>query len=287
MMDTYVDNGEMAPLILFYSGPATWNFVNLLSGFYGTGYTPSFFSDGDSEQIGWTPSACINAINSSLADPSYLAIDASIAGDATSGTVYYNITAEQDLEAVGMIRLISVLVESDVPAGAGWGGYTGQTMRWLPRMSPIGVTGVALSFEGPYPQTISVQGEYTIDSGWDFANMGLVTFVIDYSDKSVFNASYYPDLGDILGIEDAGWGSSCDPVLTVGPNPSNGSFEISAILSGNNTGTVEVFNLAGRIIASGSVAEMQNVSVDESGIYLVRLSTSDGMSVSKSVAVIR
>ncbi len=215
MMDTYIDNGELAPLILFYNGPANWNFVNLLSGFYGTGYTPSFFSDGDFEQAGWTQSACINAINSSLAEPSYLSIDASTAGDATSGTVFYNITAEQDLASGGMIRLISVLVESNVQATAGWGGYTGQTMRWLPRMSPIGVTGVQLEFDGPYPQTISLQGEYTIDSGWDYENMGLVTFVIDYSDKSVFNASYYPDLGDILGIE----GTEFDLSLSVALQP--------------------------------------------------------------------
>ncbi len=283
MMDTYIDNGELAPLILFYNGPANWNFINLISSFYGTGYTPSLFSDGNFAQAGWNQTACINAINSSLAEPSYLSIDASTAGDATSGTVFYNITAEQDLASVGMVRLISVLVESDVEGGAGWGGYSSQTMRWLPRMSPVGVTGVQLEFEGPYPQTISLQGEYTIDSDWDYDNMGLVTFVIDYSDKSVFNASYYQSLSDILGIE----GSELDLNLSVGPNPSTGNFSVNAVLPGNSTGTVEVFNIAGRMVASGSVNEMQSVSVDESGLYLVRLSTSDGMSTTESVAVIR
>lgn len=282
-MQTFVNSGDMAPLILFYDGPAHWNFANLMSSFYGTGSTPSFFCNGSFEQTGWNQSACQNAINNALATPAYLGVDCSIAGDATSGTVFYNFTAEQDLQSNGMIRVLSVITESDIYAASGWYYYNGKTLDWIPRMAPLGVLGIEIEFEGPYPQTISVQGEYNIEAGWDFENMGLLTFVIDYSDKSVFNASFDSDLGSIMGIED----TTPDMFLSVGPNPSMGTINISAVLPGNSTGTIEVFNLAGRMVASGSTSEMRNVTVEESGIYLVRLSTPDGMSVTESVAVIR
>jgi hypothetical protein len=282
MMQSYVDAGDMAPLVLFYSGPATWNFVNLLSGFYGTGYTPSFFCDGVFESVGWNQSACQNAINERLTTPSYLDINATMGGDETSGVVYYNITAEQDLEAVGMIRILSVLVETDVYAASGWGGYNGQTIHWLPRMSPLGTTGVELEYTGPYPQTISLQGEYTINPSWNYENLGLLTFVVDYSDKTVFNASYYQDLGSIMGIE----GSASNVQLTVGPNPSNGSFSVFCSLPDGVTGSVDVFDVAGRCVESAASSQ-SNFSVAEAGLYFVRLNTNTGESITRSIVVTR
>jgi len=282
MMQPYVDSGDMAPLMLFYSGPATWNFVNLLSGFYGTGYTPSFFCDGVFENIGWNQGACQNAINARLTTPSYLDIDATIGGDETSGVVYYNITAEQDLESVGMVRLISVLVETDVAATTGWGGYNGQTIHWLPRMAPLGTTGVQLEYAGPYPQTISLQGEYTIDPAWNFDNMGLLTFAIDYSDKTVFNASYYQSLATIMGIE----GDVPNLQFSVGPNPSTGSFSVTCALPDGVKASVDVFDVSGRCIESASSSRTA-FSVQETGLYFVRLSTDNGESITRSIVVAR
>lgn len=281
-MQSYVNTGEMAPLTLFYNGPAHWNFTNLLSSYYGTGYTPSFFCDGVWENIGWNQSACENAVNSRLNAPSYLDIDVSIGGDETSGVVYYNVTAEEDLQAGGMVRLISVLFENDVQANSSWGVYNGKTLNWIPRMSPLGVTGVTLEFTGPYPQTVTAMGEYIIDAGWEFENMGIITYVFDYSNKEVFNACYEEDLNSIMGIESG----AADLSMNVGPNPSNGYFSALCSLPEGTEGTVEVFDVTGRLIASASSSNADFL-VQESGLYLVRLTSSQGETLTRSIAVTR
>ena len=281
-MQSYVNSGDMAPMTLFYNGPAHWNFTNLMSSFYGTGYTPSFFCDGVWENIGWDQAACEAAINSRLNVPSILDIDVSVGGDATSGVVYYNITAEEDLQAGGLVRILSALVESDISANSSWGGYNGQTIHWIPRISPLGNAGITLNFEGPYPQTISVQGEYTIDPSWDFENMGIVVFVMDYEDKEVFNAYYEVDLNSIMGIESGAEALS----MTVGPNPSSGQFSALCSIPDGGTGTVEVFDLSGRTVAAAP-SSSADFSVDRSGLYLVRLTSPQGGSITRSVAVTR
>lgn len=281
-MQSYVDSGDMAPLTLFYNGPAHWNFSNLMSSYYGTGYTPSFFCDGVWENIGWNQSASQNAINNRLNVPSSLDINVSVGGDANSGVVYYNITAEEDLQAGGMVRLISVLFENDVYANSSWGVYNGKTLNWIPRIAPLGVTGVALDFTGPYPQTLTALGEYTIDSGWEFSNMGIITFVMDYSNKEIFNAYYEDDLNTIMGIESG----PAAPGMTVGPNPSTGNFSVICSLPEGQSGTIEVFDVTGRMVGEASAFDA-DFSVEEAGLYLVRLTTGEGISVTESVAVIR
>jgi hypothetical protein len=281
-MQSYVNSGDMAPLTLFYNGPAHWNFTNLMSSYYGTGYTPSFFCDGVWENIGWNQTLCENAINARLAEPAVLDISVSIGGDETSGVVYYNITAEEDLQAGGMVRLISVLFENDILANSSWGVYNGKTLNWIPRMSPIGVTGVSLDFTGPYPQTVTAMGEYTIDPGWDFENMGIITYVFDYSSKEIFNADYEEDLNSIMGIESGAEALS----MTVGPNPSSGQFSALCSAPGGGQGTVEVFDLSGRTVASAP-SSSADFSVDRSGLYLVRFTSSQGESITRSVAVTR
>ncbi|MFO8183073.1 MAG: T9SS type A sorting domain-containing protein [Candidatus Aegiribacteria sp.] len=282
MMDTYVDAGEMAPLIVFYNGPGATGFGNIMINYYGTGYTPSFFCDGVWQNIGWSQSACETAIDNRLAVPSYLDIEITVGGDENSGVVYYNIIAEQDLQSGSLIRLLSTLVESDFTANSTWGGYNGQTMYWIPRMAPLGNAGITLEFEGPYPDTISVQGEYTIDPGWNFDNMGIVAFVMEYSTKEVYNAFYADDLGSIMGMEEA----ETERGMTVGPNPSSGFFSATCSLPEGVSGTVEVFDLSGRKILSAPAADAQ-FSIDESGLYFVRLTTSDGTAVTRSIAVTR
>ena len=134
MLQSYVDTGNIAPLILFYSGPGGSGFNNIMINYYGTGYTPSFFCDGVWDKIGWNQSQSETTINSRLAEPAYVDIDVSVGGDATAGVVYYNITAEQNLQAGSLIRVLSVLVESDIYAASGWGVYTGKTLHWVPAL---------------------------------------------------------------------------------------------------------------------------------------------------------
>ncbi len=272
----------MAPLMVFYNGPGSSTFGNIIINYYGTGYTPSFFCDGVWSDVGWDQTACENAIDARLAEPSYLDIDITVGGDENAGVVYYNITAEQDLQAGGLIRLLSAVVESDITADGSWGNYNGQTVHWIPRLAPVGNAGITLDFTGPYPQTISVQGEYTIDPDWDFENMGIVAFVMDYEGKEVFNAFYSEDLGSILGIE-----SGSDAIsMTIGPNPSTGNFSVAASLPDGVNGTVDVFDITGRVVGSAS-SDSAEFSVEEAGLYLVRLSSPAGDSITKSIIVIR
>ncbi len=93
--------------MVFYNGPGSSTFGNIIINYYGTGYTPSFFCDGVWSDVGWDQTACENAIDARLAEPSYLDIDITVGGDENAGVVYYNITAEQDLQAGGLIRLLS------------------------------------------------------------------------------------------------------------------------------------------------------------------------------------
>ncbi|MBN2586466.1 MAG: T9SS type A sorting domain-containing protein [Candidatus Fermentibacteraceae bacterium] len=282
MMNTYVTAGDMAPVIVFYNGPGASGFGNLLIGYYGTGYTPSFFCDGVWERIGWSQSACQSAINSQLAVPSYVDIDVTIGGDDSSGVVYYNIIAERDLQPGTFVRLLSAFVESGIVANSSWGGYNGQTVNWIPRLAPLGNSGITLDFQGPYPETLSVQGQYTINPAWNFDNIGIVTFVIDYSDKEVYNAFYAEDLGSIMGIE------SAEPELemTVGPNPCGGAFSVSCNIPDGVTGRLDVFDLSGRMVLS-SESSLAGFVIEQSGLYFVRLTTSEGTVVTRSVAVTR
>ncbi len=282
MMNSYVIAGDMAPVILFYNGPGASGFGNLLIGYYGTGYTPSFFCDGVWERIGWSQSACQSAIDSRLTDPCYLDIDVTIGGDDSSGVVYYNIIAERDLQPGTFVRLLSAFVESGIVANSSWGGYNGQTVNWIPRIAPLGNSGITLDFQGPYPETLSVQGQYTINPAWNFDNMGIVTFVIDYQDKEVYNAFYAEDLGSIMGIES----TEAELGLIVGPNPTSGAFSAVCSMPDGMTGTLDVFDLSGRKVLSSESSDASFI-IEQSGLYFVRLTTSDGAVVTRSVAVTR
>ncbi len=112
--------------------------------------------------------------------------------------------------------------------------------------------------------------------------MGIVAFVMDYEGKEVFNAFYSEDLGSILGIE-----SGSDAIsMTIGPNPSTGNFSVAASLPDGVNGTVDVFDITGRVVGSAS-SDSAEFSVEEAGLYLVRLSSPAGDSITKSIIVIR
>ena len=90
-----------------------------------------------------------------------------------------------------------------------------------------------------------------------------------------------------MGTGEGEWSGWQEPVLHVFPNPSTGTFSIACSVPGNGQAFVDVFNLMGRPVCSGSPEEMQSVTVDESGIYLIRLTTDMGISVTEAVAVLK
>jgi hypothetical protein len=222
-----------------------------------------------------------------LAVPAIIAIDVARNGDAVSGNLSFRIIAEEDPQWTASMMLWPIIVEDNIP---GVGYWSSSTFEQAFRDNVCGYFGEELVFEGPYPDTIFVDADYTIPSTWDVNELHLATFVqcaYQSQQHEVENCNWAKFLDIETGIGDAGWHNNDNLLLSVGPNPSNGSFSIAASIPGNTGATVEVFNISGRLVSSGYVSEMRNITVDESGIYLVRLSTSDGVSVTESVAVIR
>ncbi|MCD4708024.1 MAG: T9SS type A sorting domain-containing protein [Candidatus Sabulitectum sp.] len=251
---------------------------------YGVSSVPYFKMDGI---LNVSAGNLQTPFNQRVAIPAIIAIDVARNGDDTSGTFSFRIIAEEDPGWTVPMNIWPIIVEDNIP---GVGYWSSSVFEQAFRDNVLGYYGEELVFEGPYPDTIFTEAEYTIASTWDVNELHLATFVqcsYQANEHEVENCHWVKLLDIEMGIDDADWNGSNNLFLSVGPNPSNGSFNISAVLPGNSTGTVEVFNLAGRTVASGSATEMQNVSVDEAGIYLVRLSTSDGMSVTESVAVLR
>jgi len=283
-INPYVASGEVAPLYLFYNGPGASTFSSARFTYYGVTGTPTVKFDGTT--AGYNPTTYATSIANRLAVPSYVDIDVNMVGDATGGTAYVSVTAEQDLGVSGQIKVWTVICEDHEMATSAWGGYNGQEMMWIPVSFPLTAQGNVISFTGPYPQTVSVAGSYTLNPATHiFDNLNVVTFVQATSTREVFNASYM-DLPDTAtGIEDESGLGTTD--LAVWPNPSNGALSIGAALPESMTGTVTVFSIAGRTITRFDASPVTPISIDEPGIYFVRMETSDGQVLSERFTVVR
>jgi hypothetical protein len=205
-------------------------------------------------------------------------------GDASGGTVTYTITAEQDLGST--LKLYSAIVMSGQVAGSAYGTFNGITLHHVPVVMPCGNTGTAIEFTGPYPQTIQVVKPYTLDpSQHIFDDLELASFVLDTSLKESMNAAFMdvPDT-NTSGIASAEVSSG---VLSAWPNPTTGAFSISSSVPQGTTGTVEIFDIAGRSIDQFNAGTVQNMNLERTGIYFIRLTTSTGEVVRRQVAVIR
>jgi len=234
-----------------------------------------------------SPSAYASTITSRLAVPSYIDIDVSMVGNASGGTAYISVTAEEEPSETYPIKVWSVIIEDHEMAGSTWGYYNNMEMMWIPVVYPLGAQGNVLNFTGPYPQTISVSDTYTLNPVTDiFDNLNVVTFV-QYSSgtRAVLN-SHYMDLPDtatgVYGDETA---SSAG--LTAGPNPSTGFFSIHCLLPAEESGNVQIFDLSGRVVESYPADAVINTYIEESGVYFVQLSTSSGELIRRQLTVIR
>ncbi len=250
------------------------------------GYTPCVSIDGYSASS--SPSSYAASINARLAVPSYVSIGVNCVGDETGGTAYFSVTAEQDLDTG--VKLWTVILEDHEIATSAWGGYNGQEMMWIPVVAPTPTSGTVLNFTGPYPQTIEVQGNYTlIPSQHPIENLNVAAIVQGYqsnSEKEVFNAFFEPYPMSGVAEDETSFINS-NALLGAYPNPSTGTFSISSILPDGVTGTIEVFDVAGRSIEQRSAGSIQNMHIEGTGLYFVRLTTSTGEILSRQVAVIR
>lgn len=271
---------------MFHNGPASCSYNSGRQSFYGITATPTVKIDGLT--AGSSPSGYATAINNRLAVPSYIDIDVDMIGDASGGTAYISVTAEQAPPS-GTIKVWSVVLEDHEIATSAWGGYSGMEMMWIPVANPV--NGTVLNFTGStYPQTIEVSGNYTLNpSLHPFNNLNVATYVqLSTGTKEVLNASFI-DLPDTsTGIYDEGtYPVVTSSVLNAWPNPTTGTFAVSSFIPEGTTGTVEIFDITGRSIEHFSAGAVQSMNIEETGVYFIRLSTSSGEVIRKQVAVVR
>ncbi len=234
-----------------------------------------------------SPSAYATAINNRLSVPSYIDIDVDMVGDENGGTAYISVTAEQ-APASGTIKVWTVILEDYETATSAWGGYNGQEMMWIPVANPV--NGTVLNFTGSYPQTIQVSGNYTLNpAAHPYDDLNVATYVqYTTGTREVLNASFV-ELNDTgSGIYDEGtFPVVTSSVLNAWPNPTTGAFAVSSLMPDGTTGTVEIFDIAGRSIEHFSAGAVQSMNIEETGVYFIRLTTSSGEVIRKQVAVVR
>ena len=217
--------------------------------------------------------------------PSYIDISVNCVGDASGGTAYVTVTAEQE-PPEGTIKVWANILEDHEIATSAWGGYNGQEMMWIPVARPLGANGQVLEFTGPYPQTLSVEGSYTLNPVQHiFDNLNVSAWVqLSTGNKEVLNASFN-DLPDTnTGIYE---GAEDYSVLAAWPNPTSGAFSVVAQIPQGVTGTVEIFDVAGRAVSTFDAGSSTTMNIDEPGVYFIRLTTSTGEVVNRQIAVVR
>ncbi len=283
-MNGYLATGDIAPQIIWYNGPSATPYSSARDALYGWSATPTFQINGAQQVLGWNQSGVQSAIESQLAQPCHLTIVPSFTGDAYGGTVIYSITAEEDLVDT-QISFWAAIVESHDIASSEYGVYSGQELMWEPRAFPVGTSGQAVTFTGPYPQTVTVTGSYTLDPvSMAFGSLESIAYVQkNIDDHAVLNASFI-DLPDTnTGISGGG---SMQAGLEIFPNPSMGPFSISSILPEGESGLVRIFDMNGRLMDELPASEAMTTTLGTAGVYFVRLETSSGEVITRRCTVI-
>jgi hypothetical protein len=288
MVNSYLATNDIAPQILFYDGPASNSYNSARHNFYGWGYTPTFQIDGVHQQIGWNQSIVQGYIDDRLVVPSYVQIEPSFEGNAYGGTAYYSITAEEDLGVSSEIKVWSAIVESHDIASSEYGVYEGQELMREPRAWPLGASGTPISFTGPYPQTVEVEGSYTLDPAeHTFDNLDVVTYVqVSSGDKEVLNADFM-DLPDTsTGTYETETAVESEASLLVGPNPCSGVLSVSSVLPPGTTGKVEIYDICGRLVEKLVAGTDEQIRLNDAGVYFACLTTSSGQVINERLTVI-
>jgi len=292
-VNDHLADGDIAMIRVHVSWPsgsdpiyqANPNEQNARKGFYGVNSVPWIQFDG---VIKATTSATglENAFANRINEPTNLSIFLARNGDDQTGTVSVGLVAEDELATSATIRLFATVVEDEVPGAGYWAGdYFYQAFR----DNLFGLAGPIVEFTGPYPDTVYFDTDYDI-TDWEADNLHLATFVQEYTsaDKEVINARYDKFMDLETGIE-GGWLMPQSPQMEMGPNPSSGMVTVTPLLPEGQSGTVSVYDLTGRQVASAQALNgvPESFTIGASGVYVVRLSTESGVSSSRTVAVIR
>ena len=255
---------------------------NARKSFYGVSSVPTIKMDGVLNGYPGLTAAFNNRINV----PCYLEILVVREGDDQTGTISIGLIAEQDLGAMSDMRLFTTIVEDDVPGTGYWAGsYFHQAFR----DNLFGIVGPIVSFSPPYPDTLYYNADYDI-SAWEADNLYLTTFVQEYSSsyKEVMNSRFDKFMDLETGIADTPM-LPAQPVVEVTPSPCQGVAQVVSWLPQGVSGEVTVYDLTGRSVDSWtpSPGVSHAISIDEVGVYFVRLVTGDGASVTRSLVVVR
>ncbi len=275
----------MAPMIWFKDGPESNGFkTHLLNTYWDGGGVPTFVADGVYVECGmpfypelWTPK-----VDYCLSIPTDLNIETVIVGDSCGGSITYTLTAEQDL-GTSPLKLYSAIVQSNAIASPAFEEYSGETLHYIPKVFPCGTTGTAIEFTGPYPQTIQVTKSYILNpSEHILDDLDLASFVVNTTSKKVVNAAF-------RSFSTTGIYEEETPYSTLGvwPNPTNGAFTVSSTLPAGMSGTLHIFDVAGRSVGLFDTGFSQNMSLAEVGVYFIRLTTSTGEHMTRQIVVVK
>lgn len=214
-------------------------------------------------------------------------IEVDMIGGYEGGTAYINVTAEQDPDT-SPVKVWCAIIEDHEIASSAWGGYNGKEMMWIPVAFPLGYDGQTIEFTGPYPQTIEIEGSYTLNPAiHPYENLNVVTFVQGTVGlKEVFNADYI-NLAATTGFEGGETGNPDAVSLSAGPNPTTGPVTIGCQLPSDVTGTVQVFDITGRVVETFPAEGTIHTEIEKSGVYFVHLNTSSGELVRRRLTIIR
>ncbi len=156
---------------------------------------------------------------------------------------------------------------------------------------PTPTSGTVLNFTGPYPQTIEVQGNYTLNpSIHPYENLNFAVIVQGYQSnetKEVYNG-YFDVLGGLTGVSEGNTApTEAGALLGAWPNPSTGNFSVATQLPSGVSGTVEIFDIAGRSVETFTAGPIQSMNISEAGLYFIRLTTSTGEVLNRQIAITR
>ncbi|MBN1434512.1 hypothetical protein JW921_07115 [Candidatus Fermentibacterales bacterium] len=289
-VDTYLASGDISVIRVHVGWPSATDPIytanpteqNARKSFYGVSGVPTVKVDGVLSGYPNPTSAFNNRINV----PSYLEILVARDGDDETGTIEIGLIAEQDLGAHATMRLFTTIVEDDVPGVGYWGG---SVFLQAFRDNLFGIVGPVVEFSAPYPDTLYFSVDYDI-SAWVADNLYLATFVQEYSStyKEVMNARYDKFMDLQTGIPGTPMLPS-QPVLDLMQNPCSGTAVITPMMPEGQTGLLTVYDIAGRSLGQWTLESglPQTVSLDEPGVYFARLVTSEGLSATQSVVVVR
>jgi hypothetical protein len=246
--------------------------------YYGISAFPTMMMDGLYDC--WPLSTLQGYFDTRMLVPCHLGIGVQALDGSTQASGTLRLTLSTDIGIDTDATIHSFINESGIP---GTGTFAGSYFNYALRKNLFGPEGDAVSF-GSSPETILIEVDYEIDGTWDWEQLYLTSFVQSNATDEVQN-SHMVKLSDLIASGTGDDLPGMQPMLSLGPNPSGGSITVTSSAPGP-AGEVQVFSMSGRLVA---VVPGGNgtVEIGESGVYLARLVTGEGLSASRTFVVIR